>query len=199
MKKLLVIALSILAINGYTQQPKMQVKLVDGDLEFLKGEKAIHLQFVYTNMLIGDDGINEADYIKRKVSEYNAKVPRSGEEWRSAWFSDRKDRFEPRFIEMFEKYSSLSTKDEAKYTLIFETTRTEPGYNVGVQSASARIDADVYIVETSDPTNVFAQISVTNVPGIESIGFGYHAGYRIQEAYGRSAVEIGRLIKKKIK
>jgi hypothetical protein len=185
------IILFLATTSAYSQE----VKLIDGDLSFLKGEKTISTKFIYDNVLIGNDGLREAEYIKRKKSEHEAREPGSGKRWEEAWHSDRYNRFEPIFNEVLQKYSKITPDATAKYILFFETIRIEPGYNVGAAMASSRIDAEVYIVKASAPSDILALISVIDVPG----GSGFDAGSRMQEAYSRSAAEIGRLIKKQLK
>jgi hypothetical protein len=170
------------------------VKLVEGSLKPLKGQTTIKTTFTYDNMIVGKDFTEEA-YIKRKKEDYDKKEPGRGDKWEQAWVADRKDRFEPQFNELFEKHALISTKsDDPKYTLIFHTTRTEPGWNVGVMRAPARIDGEVLIVETADPTKIIAKLSVVNAPGRDAMGYDFDTGLRLQEAYAKSGKEIGQLI-----
>lgn len=192
MKNTLLVCLLTVSIAGYAQK----VKLVEGSLAPLKGEKIIKTEFTYENMTIGKDNLSEQDYISRKKKDYDAKEPGRGDKWENAWVADRKERFEPQFNELFEKHAAVKAKGEAKYTLIFKTTRTEPGWNVGVMRAPARIDAEAYIVETANPSNVIAKLTVTNAPGRDAMGYDFDTGYRIQEAYAKSGKEIGKLVMK---
>jgi hypothetical protein len=176
-----------------------KVKLVEGSLKPLKGQKAIRVEFTYDNMIVGKD-LTEEDYIKRKKEEYNEKEAGRGEKWEKAWVDDRKERFEPQFVELFEKHSSMTTNaNDAQYTLVFHTTRTEPGWNVGVMRAPARIDAEVSIQESANPDKVIARLTVVNAPGRDAAGFDFDTGYRIQEAYAKSGKEIAQLLVKQIK
>ena len=190
MKKTVLILLLAVSVSGFAQK----VKLVSGSLAPLKGEKTIKTEFTYDNMLISRDEIPEADYIKRKKTDYNEKEVGRGDKWEKQWYADRKERFEPKFNELFEKYGKVSTKGDSKYTLIFKTLMTEPGFNVGVARRPARIDAEAWIVETSNPSNVIAKITVTNAPGGGAMGYDFDSGYRIQEAYAKSGKEIGQLL-----
>jgi hypothetical protein len=190
MKKILL--LGLLALSGSVFAQK--VKLVEGSLKALKGEKVITTKFTYDNMTVGKDGLTEEAYIKRKKGDYDAKEAGRGDKWEKAWYADRQERFEPQFNELFEKHAKVATKGDSKYTLIFHTTRTEPGWNVGVMRASARIDAEVSIVETADPSKIIAKITVTNAPGRDAGGYDFDTGYRIQEAYAKSGKEIGKMI-----
>jgi hypothetical protein len=190
MKKVLLILMSVISLSGFAQK----VKLATGSLKDLKGEKTMKTEFIYDGMVISRDNIPEADYIARKKKDYNAKEIGRGDTWEKQWYADRTERFEPKFNELLEKHGKISTIGEAKYTLIFKTIMTEPGWNVGVARASARIDAEAWIVETSNPSNIIAKITVTNAPGGGAMGYDFDAGYRLQEAYAKSGKEIGQLI-----
>jgi hypothetical protein len=129
----------------------------------------------------------------------NEKEAGRGDTWENAWIDDRTRRFEPQFTELFQKHGERAVNASAKYTLIFHTTRTEPGFNVGVWREPARIDAEVLIVETANRDNIIAKLSVANAPGRDAAGFDYDTGYRIQEAYAKSGKELGQLIVKQTK
>jgi len=190
MRKTLLIFCLAVATTGFAQK----VKLVEYSLKSLKGETVIKTEFTYDDMTIGKDGLSEADYIKRKKKDYDEKEVGRGDKWEKAWYADRKERFEPQFNELFEKFGKVKTQGEAKYTLIFKTTRTEPGWNVGVMRVPARLDGEAWVVETANPLNVIAKITVTNAPGRDAMGYDFDTGYRIQEAYAKSGKEIGKLL-----
>lgn len=189
--------IALLLVFGFGSGMAQTVKLVEGDLKPLKGESSIALKFKYDNMTIGDDGQSEAEYIKKKKGDLNAKEAGRGDKWEQAWFDDRESRFEPKFRELFTKHSKLQVNDNAKYTLVFNTTRTEPGWlATGIIRKNARIDGEVLIVESADPSKVIAKLQVVNAPGQAATGLDWDTGLRIQEAYAKSGKEVGRLIAK---
>ena len=194
MKNVLCLLLVCMGIICYAQK----IKLVEGDLAPLKGQSSLKTDFQY-EMSVGKFD-KEEDYIAKKKSELNEKEAGRGDTWEKAWVSDRQDRFEPQFRELFSKYSDISTVDEdAAYTLVFKTIKTEPGFNVGVASRPAFIDAEAWIVESKDPSKVVAKISVTKAPGRDVMGFDYETGARLQEAYAKAGKELGAFLKKNIK
>ena len=194
MKQSLIVILLIFSVPAFAQG----VKVVQGDLKALKGESSLRLEFTYDNMVVGDEKTPEADYKKKKKQELNAKEAGRGDSWEKAWVADRKERFEPKFRELFEKYSKKQIDSNSKYTLIFNTTRTEPGWvGVGIVRRSARIDAEVFVVETANRKNIIAKLLVENAPGAGGMGYDYDTGLRIQEAYAKSGKEVGRVIAKK--
>ncbi|MBL0741297.1 hypothetical protein [Chryseolinea lacunae] len=195
MKKIFLIACLALSLTGYSQK----IKLIDGDLSPLKGVKGVSTEFEYDKMSVGKFD-TEPEYVAQKIKDYNAKEPGQGDKWAVKWKEDRKDRFEPQFRELFSETSGISTVDEkSPYTLIFKTTKTEPGYNIGISRANAYIDAEAWIVDAKDHSKVIARISITKSPGRTAMGYDFETGTRIQEAYAKAGKELGAFIKKALK
>ena len=195
MKNVLFIALFCVSLSGYAQK----IKLIEGDLSALKGQKAVKTEFNYDDMSVGKFP-KEADYIAQKKTDLDKKEPGRGDKWAETWVSDRQERFEPQFRELFAKYAEMSTVGEdSPYTLIFKTTRTEPGWNIGITRASAFIDAEAWIVDSKDHGKVLAKISVLKSPGRDAMGYDFETGARLQEAYAKAGKELGAFIKKSTK
>ncbi len=186
------LCLCLLALNIATAQ---KVKLLEGDLSALKNEKTINTEFSYENMKVGKFN-DEKEYIEKKKEEYNKKEAGKGDTWAVAWVDDREQRFEPQFNELFEKTSQMTITPKAKYTLIYKTTFTEPGFNIGVMRKNATIDGEAWIVETADKNKVIAKIGVTKAPGRMFGGFDFDTGERISEAYAMAGRALARLIVK---
>lgn len=196
MKKLILVFLIAVTPSAFAQK----IKLLEGDLSVLKGQTSVKTEFTYDNMFIGGKDESEADYIAEKKVKLDEKEPGRGDKWEKAWKDDRKERFEPQFRELFAKHSGMSTVNEnAPYTLIFKTTRTEPGFNVGVMRVPAYINGEAWIVDSSNPQKVLAKVSITKAPGRDAWGFDYETGARLQEAYAKAGKEIGGFIKSKTK
>lgn len=195
MKSLLFVTLMSISLTGFTQK----LKITEGSLKALKGAKSIKTEFNYDEMSVGKFK-TESEYIQKRKVEINEKEPGRGDKWEAAWIADRQDRFEPQFRELFAKHSGMTTADDnAAYTLIFKTTRTEPGFNVGVASRPASIDAEVWIVESSNPSSIVAKISLLNAPGRAVFGTDFETGARLQEAYAKAGKELGAFIVKNAK
>src|SRR4051812_31965205 len=184
------LTLFLFSINANAQK----IKTVDGDLSALKNEDAINVEFVYDGMSVGKYD-KEADYIKAKTEEYNKKEPGRGDTWAKSWVTDRASRFETRFINEFQETSKMTVKPTAKYTMIFKTLTTEPGYNVVISRKNAEIDAEVTIVETADKSKKIATLSVSNAPGRIYGGYDYDTGTRIAESYAVAGKKLGKYIK----
>jgi hypothetical protein len=173
-----------------------RLKLTEGNLAPLKDEKSINVEFTYDNLAVGKYS-NEQDYISKKKDEYNKKEPGRGDSWEKTWKSDRKYEFEPKFADLFQEYSEMViSKKPVKYTLIFHTTYTEPGYNIYISRKYAEIDAEVSIVETDNRSHVIAVISIQKAPGRTFGGNDYATGDRIRECYADAGKYLGKFIVK---
>ena len=172
-----------------------RIKTVDGDFSVLQDQQKINTEFTYDNMKVGKYD-KEADYIADKTASLNKKEPGRGDTWAKAWVTDRNERFEPKFNELFEKSSGLSTSKDAKYTLIFKTISTEPGFNIGITRKNAEINAEVLLVETANKDKVVAKATVQKAVGRTFGGYDFDTGERISEAYADAGKALGKYVKK---
>ncbi|RAJ87580.1 hypothetical protein CLV59_101338 [Chitinophaga dinghuensis] len=189
-----------LTLAGLTSQAQ-KIELAKGNLaSILKGQTSINVQYTYDHMSVGKYD-REQDYVSDRTATYNKKEAGRGDAWAKAWVGDRAQKFEPKFEELFNENSDFQiTKDNSsKYTLIFHTTSTEPGYNVGVMRKNARIDAEVLLVETANPDKVLARITVEDAPGRTFGGYDFDTGGRISECYAVSGKKLAKFINKKAK
>jgi hypothetical protein len=195
MKKLIVIILTIVSSASFAQR----IKVIEGDLSALKGQTSFKTEFTYDNMIVGKE-MTEKAYIEEKKRKYDEKEPGRGDKWEKSWIEDRSGRFAPQFRELFSKHAGVSSVDEkAPYTLIIKTTRTEPGWNVGVMKVPAYIDMEIWIAETANPQKTIAKVSLLKAPGRSAWGNDWDTGARLQEAYAKAGKEFGGFIKKQIK
>lgn len=180
------------------------IVLKSGNLSVLKSEKKINVQFDYSNMTVGKD-LSEEEYVNRKVSEHNAKEKGKGDKWKAAWISARKERYQPKFIELFNKESEKTMRtisdnaSDAKYTIIVKTVYTEPGFNIGIMRQPARVNFVFLVVETSNPANVAAELNVDGVPGAQAMGYDFDAGSRLAESYAKGGKMLAKFLSGKIK
>jgi hypothetical protein len=195
MKKLLILAMLSISLGVSAQK----IKLIEGDLSPLKGQKSVNTEFVYDGMTVTTKNRPEDEYLADKTAEYNKKEAGKGDKWAAAWKEDRKTRFEPQFRELFTKHSEMSSvsDEKATYTLIFKTTSTETGYNIGISKRPAYIDGELSVVETANKSKVIAKISILNVVGSQFGGFDFETGARLQECYAKAGKELGAFIRKK--
>jgi len=197
MKKFL-IAITAATLLSPVLASAQKVKLQDGSVNVLKGVKQVNVQFVYDGTTVGKK--SEQDFLADKKADYNKKEPGKGDTWEKSWKADRKARFEPRFEEEFQKQSNIVAGDfpSEKYTLIFKTITTEPGFNIGVMKKNAMIDGEATLVETANPSHVIAKFSVDNCPGRTFTGNDYNTGERLQEAYAVAGKGLGKYLRKEL-
>lgn len=199
MKNIISAAITTLLVLIATQPAAAQsVRLKDGSLDMLKTASRMNVTYDYSEMGVGKFE-TEAEYIAQKKADYDKKEAGRGDAWEKAWKADRKNRFQPQFEELFNKYGgklSIGDYPSAPYTLIFKTTYTEPGYNVYVSRKNAQINGEVWIVETANPDNVLAKLSVMKSPGRTFGGNDYDTGERIQEAYAAAGKAVGKFMGK---
>lgn len=177
-----------------------KVKLKSGSLDALKGTKEMNVQYDYSNMTVTTKNKPEAEFIEDKKADYNKKEAGKGDKWAESWIADRDKRYKVQFKEEFDKQSGVTLKEnsDAKYTIIFHTTHTETGYNIGVSRRNAYIDGEATIVETANPSNVIAVITVEDAQGGTFGGYDFDSGTRLQESYAVAGKTIGKFIKKKL-
>ncbi|WP_341839235.1 hypothetical protein [Chitinophaga caseinilytica] len=177
----------MLAATAHAQR----IRVTEGSLDVLKNEKDINIEFTYDNMKVGKFD-KEADYVASRVKDLNKKEPGRGDTWAKAWVDDRKARFEPKFEELFTQVTDLKFTNKAKYTLIFNTSFTEPGFNVGVMRKNAYISGEFTLMESG---KVVAKGTLEKSPGRTFWDNDFDTGERISEAYEMAGKALGRYIR----
>lgn len=178
-----------------------KIRVADGDLSSLKGTTEFNIKYDYSNMTVTTKNKPEDEFVSTKKAEYNDKEAGKGDKWAEGWVADRDNRYAVQFKEEFEKQSDfkLSSDNSAKYTLIFHTTHTETGYNIGISRRNAYIDGELLVVETANPDHVIAKLTIDNVPGRTFGGYDYDTGVRLQECYAKAGKELGSYLRKKLR
>ncbi len=191
-KQLTIILLFFCATSVYAQK----MKLEKGALKNLKDIKEYSLQFDYSNLEIPKYN-SEEDFLKEKMNIREEKEPGAGEIFKTSWFADRENRYEPKFIESFNKRfengeikvgKNLSTK----YSMLVKTSLMYPGYNVGVWRQNAKIEATITVFETNSPDNILFSGKYTKIEGLGAAGYDFDSGFRISEAYAKLAKEFAK-------
>jgi hypothetical protein len=195
---LLFCAVIIATFSSFSQK----VVLKSGSVSALKGQTELNLTFNYDNLSVGKYEV-ESEYIDKKVADYNSKNPGTGDTWKAAWFNDRPTKYEPKFVETYNKYcgeyKADTGKTSAQYTLDIHTTFIEPGWNVGVSRQDAIINATITVKETATG-NEIAVVDVLNCPTYNSaMGYDFDAAFRIAECYSLLGKTIASYIVKNTK
>jgi hypothetical protein len=192
----LILFSAALLLTASTFAQKM--KVISGNLADLKGVDKIKIVFDYSDLAVGDFK-NENDYIAKKMADAEKDKPGTGETWKSKWFSDRPERYEPKFMELFSKYteSIKSGKDvESDVVMNVHCTFIEPGYNIGISRKPAAID---FTVRYKKGETEIAVVTIAKAPGSGAMGYDFDAGFRISEGFAKAGKELGALVGKAIK
>ena len=189
-----------LAVGSFSAEAQ-KIKLKEGDLSGLKGTKEFNIRYDYSSMTVTTKKKPEAEFIAEKKEDYNKKEAGKEDKWAESWVADREKRYAVQFKEEFEKQSDMkiSENPDAKYTLIFHTTHTETGYNIGISRRNAYIDGELLVVETANPDKVIARISIDDAAGQTFGGYDFDTGVRLQESYAKAGKELGKFLRKKLK
>lgn len=195
MQKILIFSVFfLLSMSFYAQS----ITLTSGSLDPLRGEKVIKFEFTYDEMVVGK--LTEREYVDKKVADYNDKEAGKGDEWRKNWVEDRANRFEPKFLELFNKYMEevgvVSGSEGANYVVVLNTEFTEPGFNVGVMRKNASIDMSGKILHIESGDQI-ASIKIKNSSANSFSGFDFDSGFRIQESYAKAGREFAKFLIKK--
>lgn len=198
-KQLLFIAVLFCTTLMFSQK----VKVTQGDFKNLKGISAYNLEFDYSNLSIPKYK-SEEEFLEDKMSKRDEKDPESGENFRESWFADRENRYEPKFIESFNKRFDdgevkVGKDIGADYTMKIHTTMMYAGYNVGVVRKNSKIEVTVSVYKTNEPNNILFSGNYTKVEGQGAMGYDFDSGYRISEAYAKLGKEVAANIRKKAK
>ncbi len=177
------------------------VKLLDGSLESLKGQKSYNIIFRYDSMLVGMADPNpEKVFLLEVKKRWEDREPGRGSDFIQEWFEDRKLLYEPSFIQNFKQYAKVELPDpQAAYTLIVKTKHTEGGWFGGVLAHPGQIDGELWIVESADQSKVVARIAFYKFTGKIQYPGDFEMTTRIQSAYAIAGKGLGDFVKRKSK
>lgn len=201
MKKVLLFTVISVFFALCLQAQKIELK--SGSFDFLKDQQTLQVKFDYSNLSVGKFD-KEDDYVNEKVADYNKDEAGKGDKWKAAWFGDRAERYEPKFVLLFnENMAGRNLKcsksaPDAKYEMLLHTIFIEPGFNVGVTRKPAYINVDVTFREAASGKEV-TTMTIKNCPGRDAVGFDFDTGYRIEEAYAKLGKSIAAYINKSLK
>ncbi len=197
MKKITFLLLAGL-VCGFTSFTHAQkIKLESGSLASLKGVTDLRVEYTYDNMTVGK--MKEADYVAKKVDEYNKKEPGQGDTWKQTWIDDRTQKFQPRFQDAFNNLTNLTgiilkidPNSGSKMKMVVHTSFTEPGFNIYMTRKNASINCDVTFYDASGAE--MAKVIITNSPGSGIWELDYDTGIRIQDAYANAGRSLAAMI-----
>lgn len=174
-----------------------KMKVLSGDFKALKGIAEYNLVFDYAGLTV-DKFKSEEDFLAEKMKKREEKG--KDQDFKASWFGDREKRYEPKFIESFNKRFDGKVKADkglssAKYTMTVKTTWIKPGFNIGITRSDALISVVITVAESANPSNVVLSVSYEKAHGDGAMGYDFDSGYRISEAYAKVAKEFASDIK----
>ena len=197
-KSILVVALLVTTFS-FSQK----LKVTEGDIKNLKGIEQFDVIFDYTDVQIPKYD-SEEEFLKDKMTKREEKEKGSGERFKKDWFDDRPEHYHPKFITSFNKRFDdgevrVTENEAAKYVMKIHTTWLYSGYNVGIVRHSAEINVEITVYSSENPDTILFKGNYKKVQGGGAFGGDYDTGYRISEAYAKTAKEFAKYIKKKAK
>lgn len=200
MKKSIAIVVVLLSTTLMFSQ---KAKVLDGDIKNLKGIAQYDLVFDYEGVQIPKYD-SEEEFLADKMKKREDKEAGTGEKFKNSWFADREERYEPKFIESFNKrfgdgQVKVGKDQGADHIMKVQTTLLYAGYNVGVVRKNSKIDAIISVYKKDDPSNVLYSVKYTKAEGGGAMGYDYDSGYRISESYAKLAKTWAKTILKKAK
>ena len=187
--------LMLLIFSFRTQAQKVQ--LIEGSLEALKMVKSMHTEFLYDSMQVGKYH-NGQDYVNVRTADLNKKQAGLGDQWAKSWVDDRQAKYEPAFNAAFAQSSGLvlNSGSDSRYTLIFKTTFLEPGFNMTmIAKENARINGEIWIVETADKSRLVARLKLDKAIGKARGDMDADTRLRIMDAYRHAGEGLGVFFK----
>lgn len=201
MKKNIIMALLFIAAISANAQKLVKVS---GDAKVLKGAGMMLVEYDYSDFGVGEFS-KEGDYVGKKVEELNAKEKGKGNSFKQKWDAAKVQKYPAKFEDLFNKTAEaiklkISPKAKApKYVLIVKTVFIEPGFNVGVMKRPSAVSFEFTIVEAENRSNIIAEYTLKNVPGVQAAGFDYDASTRIAESYAKAAKILAKGLIKELK
>ena len=195
MKKTIV----LLLLFSFSFISAQRFDIVSGKMSNLKGITAFNVTFDYTNLQVEGFETEEA-FLTDKMEKRN-NIEGKAEKFKKEWFENRENKYEPKFIESFNKrFENGEIKCEKnrdlKYTMNIKTTWIYPGYNLVEFTQPAKISATITVVETANPNNILLIIKFDKSIGLPQGMFDFDEGYRIAGAYEKLAKNMTMQLKR---
>jgi len=199
MKKYFTIVLAIVCTSIYAQK----LKVVQGDFGFIVGQKEVNVEFNYSNVKLLKENYSNQEYVTKRSADLEEKARGKGKTWEKAWDSSRDLIWNPKFLELANKYLEKNEGiyfaeelADAKYTLIVDVVWIYPGWDAGIMKQPAKVTTNLKFVETANKDNVLLEVSSKNAPG-DQYGNNFSNENRVGEGFAKTAKSFAKLILKK--
>jgi len=190
---------TLLFLFALTNLSAQRFNILSGKLSNLKGISEYNVTFDYSNQEVNGFETEEA-FLNEKTDKRKGDAV-NADQFKKDWFEDRESKYEPKFIESFNKRFKtgelkVDKNTKAKYTIIIKTTWIYPGYNVVVGAEPAKISAIITVVETLNQNKSLLSIEFDKVIGLEQGQFDFDQGFRIAGAYEKLAKNFAMQLKR---
>lgn len=203
MKKLfLMLFMSIITIINAQDQ---KLVITAGNFGALKGQTEVNVEVKFENVLMMKENVTEEQYLENRKKDLLAN-PKRGEagwqKWNGEWQRYKNEEYVNYFAKGLNKaYKNIQFKKDsaAKYTLLVETNWVFPGWHGGMVVMTAEISGKVKLVETDNPTNVLAEVTLNKFDRyVNNKEFVMEYG-RVAGAYESIGKKLGKEIKNALK
>lgn len=188
-------------VKSVTEIPKQKIGILSGNPEYYKNAINYHIRFDYSNLKVGQYA-DEQSYIDYMKDDAEKRKEGSSDIWLRKWYSDRNLVYQPKFIELFNKFSGNKIKIDTVYknqqfVLSLNTQFLEIGFNKNFTKSPTYINVIATIYEPNSSEKPLI-ISMENVVGDEVFS-SYSDDYRrIEEAYAKCGKELAKYMLKEI-
>lgn len=195
MKKLCVL---MVLLTGFIVNAQ-KLKLISGDLSFLKGQTSVVVDFNYDHVLFYKENMNEKEYVSKRRTEIAAdKGAAEADKWEKDWNHSKNNTFPEKYKASWNKNSKLKIADTARYRMVVETVWIYPGWFAGVMTQPAKVSTKIHFVESSKPKTILATIDSKDAPGNSNFVGVANNNDRIAEGYAKTAKSVAGLVNKKL-
>lgn len=196
MTKTLLLSLFFVSVLTVKAQ---KIEVVHGAIENIAGIQRYNVVFEYaTDLQISKNEV-EQDFLQKQYEKREQKVPGSGEKFKSLWFENRTQLYEPTFIQRFNSFriddhqvTAAKNISSTAYTLHVKTISTTDGYDDLFYVEEGKIGVLLTIYVTDTPENILYGIK-TEVRGDANA----NEFERIRTAYGNLGEAVSKHFSRK--
>lgn len=198
------VLMSLFLIAVSTMAIAQKFKDETGNLSVLAGAKEVNIEYNYSKLTVLKDELPEAEYVKNRRADLEAKRTGEGDIWARKWEAAKTTIWQLKFEELLVKTAtqdlgiSFKENSNAKYTLIVNVLWIFPGWDAAVMKQPAKVTTELKIVETANKSKVLYSVRAENAPG-DQWGNNFSNESRIGEGFAKTAKSFGKLLKKAIK
>ncbi|GGD80970.1 hypothetical protein [Planktosalinus lacus] len=194
MNKFLLLTAILLCFNLYSQQ----IKILNGDFDFITERDTINLIFEYESLKLLADSIPEQQFIENRIKSLQKRNHEDAHTWEGEWQVAKQRLWPENFIRNLNRVVSKKNRlhfeqglTSANYTLLVKTNWIYTGWHGGFMNQNAKVKATLQFVETSKPEIVLLELE-------SFVHWGVHSNLekRLGENYAKIGTLLGRVILK---